>query len=72
MAQIPHLITTKLHQPTVSTSLVARPRLTSLLNQLLETRLTLIAAPAGFGKTTVLMEWCATDTGKTCHWPGFR
>ena len=38
-------------------SLVSRPRLLARLNQALTRRLTLVSAPAGFGKTTLLSEW---------------
>jgi LuxR family maltose regulon positive regulatory protein len=40
---------------------VLRPRLTERLNQGLHRKLTLISAPAGFGKTTLVSEWVATD-----------
>ncbi len=40
-------------------SLVARPRLSGRLRGGADARLTLISAPAGFGKTTVLAEWLA-------------
>jgi LuxR family maltose regulon positive regulatory protein len=36
---------------------VSRPHLVARLNETLNTRLTLISAPAGFGKTTLLSEW---------------
>jgi LuxR family maltose regulon positive regulatory protein len=39
--------------------LVARPRLTARLNEGLTRPLTLLSAPPGFGKTTLLSEWVA-------------
>jgi hypothetical protein len=47
------LITTKLHRPAVDGQWVPRPRLLARLNGGLRKRLTLISAPAGFGKTTL-------------------
>jgi LuxR family maltose regulon positive regulatory protein len=38
---------------------VARPRLTERLNAASGSPLTVLSAPAGFGKTTVLAEWLA-------------
>ena len=40
-------------------NLVLRLRLIEQLNQGLEGKLTLISAPAGFGKTTLVSEWVA-------------
>jgi LuxR family maltose regulon positive regulatory protein len=40
--------------------LVPRPRLTQLLSEALHRKLTLVSAPAGFGKTTLLGEWIET------------
>jgi LuxR family maltose regulon positive regulatory protein len=37
-----------------------RPRLIDLLNAGLHGKLTLVCAPAGFGKTTLVTEWIAT------------
>ena len=53
------LLTTKLYIPPVRPNLVSRPRLIERLNAGLLSRrkLTLISAPAGFGKTTLLSEW---------------
>ena len=51
------LLSTKLFIPRTRKNLVSRPRLTERLNASLEKKLTLIAAPAGFGKTTLLSEW---------------
>ncbi len=53
------LLTTKLYIPPVRPELVSRPRLIERLNAGLLSRrkLTLISAPAGFGKTTLVTEW---------------
>jgi LuxR family maltose regulon positive regulatory protein len=51
------LLGTKLFIPRPRKNLVSRPRLVERLNAGLDRKLTLIAAPAGFGKTTLLSEW---------------
>jgi LuxR family maltose regulon positive regulatory protein len=51
------LLATKLHVPSVRSELVPRPRLTGRLDEGLERKLTLVSAPAGFGKTTLVSEW---------------
>lgn len=51
------LLATKFYVPMTSGSLIPRPRLNTLLDQSLERPLTLISAPAGFGKTTLLAAW---------------
>ncbi len=51
------LLTTKLFVPPIRRELVSRPRLIAQLNAGLGRKLTLISAPAGFGKTTLLSEW---------------
>jgi LuxR family maltose regulon positive regulatory protein len=51
------LLTTKLHIPPVRSELVPRPRLIERLNAGLQRKLTLISAPAGFGKTTLVSDW---------------
>src|SRR5205807_1271229 len=43
--------------PPASQPLISRPRLTNLLNKGLTRLLTLVSAPAGFGKTTLLAAW---------------
>jgi LuxR family maltose regulon positive regulatory protein len=53
------LVATKLYIPKLRRGLVARPRLNERLGRGAESRLTLISAPAGFGKTTVLSAWLA-------------
>ena len=51
------LVTTKLRAPKARTKLVARPRLRGALGWNEGRKLTLVSAPAGFGKTTLLAEW---------------
>jgi LuxR family maltose regulon positive regulatory protein len=51
------LLATKLYAPLTRTSLVTRPRLTERLEEGVRGNLTLLCAPAGFGKSTVLSEW---------------
>ncbi|MCL4296844.1 MAG: AAA family ATPase [Anaerolineae bacterium] len=51
------LLTTKLYIPPTLPHLVPRPRLSERLSQGLNGRLTLISAPAGYGKTTLISEW---------------
>jgi LuxR family maltose regulon positive regulatory protein len=54
------LLTTKLFAPPPRASLVARPDLLRRLDEALSPacRLGLLSAPAGFGKTTLVSEWC--------------
>src|SRR5215203_4622613 len=51
------ILATKLFVPPPRPGVVHRPRLIERLNEGLHRRLTLICAPAGFGKTTLLSEW---------------
>ncbi|HXD09808.1 MAG TPA: LuxR C-terminal-related transcriptional regulator [Anaerolineales bacterium] len=51
------LLRTKLFTPRPRKNLVLRPRLVDRLNTGLNKKLALVAAPAGFGKTTLLSEW---------------
>jgi ATP/maltotriose-dependent transcriptional regulator MalT len=53
------LLEAKLYVPKPRHGLVARPRLSERLGLGAESKLTLISAPAGFGKTTLLAEWIA-------------
>jgi len=54
------VVETKLLLPRLRPQAVARPRLTQLLGGHDQARLTVISAPAGFGKTTLLSEWLST------------
>ncbi|MBA3636590.1 MAG: tetratricopeptide repeat protein [Rubrobacteraceae bacterium] len=53
------ILTTKLYVPPPRPHAVLRPRLIARLDESLHRKLTLICAPAGFGKTTLLSEWVA-------------
>jgi LuxR family maltose regulon positive regulatory protein len=59
MAMASLLIETKLYVPRRRRGVVPRPRLSARLDRWAESRLTLVSAPAGFGKTTLLAEWLA-------------
>jgi len=51
------LLATKLYIPPARPNVVLRPRLIARLNEGLHRKLTLISAPAGFGKTTLVSSW---------------
>ncbi|MBN8634391.1 MAG: AAA family ATPase [Anaerolineae bacterium] len=53
------LLTTKLYRPPPRPNLVVRSRLFARLDEGLRRKLTLISAPAGFGKTTLISAWVA-------------
>ena len=53
------LLETKLYVPRSRRGLVPRPRLTERLDRGAASKLVLVSAPAGFGKTTLLTEWLA-------------
>jgi len=53
------LLASKLHPPRLPGSLVARERLLDRLDTGLSRKLTLLTAPAGFGKTTLMGQWIA-------------
>ena len=58
------LLTTKLHIPQTHANLVWRPRLNRQIDDGMTRPLTLISAPAGFGKTTLISEWRTSATGQ--------
>ena len=62
------LIATKLFVPTSRRGLVTRPRLSELLRRGAESRLTLVSAPAGFGKTTLLAAWLGERENRRVAW----
>jgi len=61
------LLVTKLQIPRVSSEIMVRPRITKVLCDGLEYKLTLVSAPAGFGKTTSVSNWLG-NTRKPAAW----
>jgi len=59
------LLSTKLFIPPIRPDLVTRTRLIEQLNAGLHRKLSLISAPAGFGKTTLVSEWVQAIGGAT-------
>ncbi len=57
------LLDSKLHAPNGRRRLVPRPRLGERLDGGLMATLTLVSAPAGFGKTTILSQWLSLWIG---------
>ena len=61
------ILATKLHSPPPQPRVVLRPRLIERLDEGLHRKLTLVCAPAGFGKTTLVGEWAA-GCGRPTAW----
>jgi LuxR family transcriptional regulator, maltose regulon positive regulatory protein len=57
VAELDALLATKLHVPRARRGLVGRPRLVDRLTDGLPGGLTVVCAPAGFGKTALLADW---------------
>ena len=55
------ILDAKLHRPPTRADWVDRDRLLKLLDRAVERPVTLVAAPAGFGKTTLATQWLASD-----------
>jgi hypothetical protein len=70
MVVTPPLLDTKLYVPRSRRGLVPRPRLSERLDRGAASKLMLVSAPAGFGKTTLLAEWltAATADGWSSAW----
>ena len=62
------LLATKLQVPKSPSGLVPRPRLISALEQHRDARVTLLAAPAGYGKTTLVAQWLDEDASPPTAW----
>ena len=60
----------KFQPPTTTSHLIARPLLIDLLESALDRRLIVVTAPAGFGKSTLLAQWCAgrAQLGEISAW----
>jgi LuxR family maltose regulon positive regulatory protein len=57
------LLRTKLTAPQPATTLLRRDALLARLDDAARMRLTLVSAPAGFGKTTLVAQWLNSDAG---------
>ena len=62
------LLETKFHLPTPHGRLVPRPRLSEQIEHAASATLTLVSAPAGFGKTTVMSELASRPAGALIAW----
>ena len=60
----PILLVTKLHPPAVPVQIVARERLFEHLREGRDRRLSLVACPAGFGKSTLLAAWRESESSR--------
>ena len=54
------LIRTKLHRPSVPFDVVGRDRLLRLMDRAFEVPLTLVSAPAGYGKSVLVARWAGS------------
>ena len=64
---VQELLTTKLHLPPLRENVVRRVQLYDRLTASLNGRLTLVSAPAGFGKSTLVSGWLR-ETGHPAAW----
>ena len=60
------VLATKFFIPTPPPNQISRPRLLEKLNESWNHKLTLLSAPAGFGKTTLIGEWIAKQENPLC------
>ena len=61
------LLSTKLHRPPVTGETVCRKRLHEVMDRALELPLTVVSAPAGYGKSTLVSHW-AESLDEPCAW----
>jgi LuxR family transcriptional regulator, maltose regulon positive regulatory protein len=65
--QSKRLLQTKFYVPPIRSNQVSRPRLIDLLNGGMDKTITLVSAPAGYGKTTLISKWLK-ETGISSAW----
>ena len=51
------ILRTKLYRPQLTVELIDRERLIPTMNRALEVPLTLVSAPAGYGKSVLVAQW---------------
>ena len=59
------IIRTKLHRPPIGPDFVARPHLLERLEKYRQRPVTMVSAPAGYGKSTLVSSWL-----EACDRPG--
>jgi LuxR family maltose regulon positive regulatory protein len=64
------ILTTKLFIPHPTPHLISRPRLLTQMQQVLSHSLTLVSAPAGFGKSTLISDWLGSQPELKVAWLG--
>jgi LuxR family maltose regulon positive regulatory protein len=67
MGELPPLVEAKLAVPSVRRTMVDRPRIRRALDGRDDVAVTLVVAPAGYGKTTAVRAWCA-NVDAPCAW----
>ena len=60
------LLPTKLHRPPISVDIIPRVRLIDLLEQGVASPITLISAPAGYGKSIAASQWLEVSKTPSC------
>ncbi|MBA4420447.1 MAG: hypothetical protein C0391_04810 [Anaerolinea sp.] len=60
------IILSRVTVPRRRSDLLARPRLSELLNEIIDKRLILISAPAGYGKTSLMVDFATKSTMPVC------
>ena len=55
------LLRTKIYRPPVTDDYIPRPQLFGLLDRIQAKPITVVIAPAGYGKTTILSAWLETN-----------
>jgi LuxR family transcriptional regulator, maltose regulon positive regulatory protein len=62
------LLETKFYYPPARPQQVTRPRLLARLNESLSRKLALVSAPAGYGKTSLVVEWVSQIPNASVAW----
>ncbi|MEM7116743.1 MAG: LuxR C-terminal-related transcriptional regulator [Chloroflexota bacterium] len=62
------LLRTKLYRPQADPHLLQRPHLIEFLNQSINRKLTLVTAPAGYGKSSLVAQWLGAVQDKQIAW----
>jgi LuxR family maltose regulon positive regulatory protein len=70
LQQLDLFLETKLHPPPMRRKWLSRPRLVRALDLATECSLTLVAAPPGYGKTTLVAQWLDKITDRSVAWVG--